>query len=103
MRLCWEHNFLRQKFLRHAPEEIDTIGLKPLERGLGNLLDVLRAAVHAGLRPLFIEVEAEFGGNHDLVTKGGQGFADELLVGERAVDFRGVEERDATLDGRPDR
>ena len=79
-----------------------TIGLQPLERGLGDLLDVLRAAVHAAAARLRIEVEAELGGDHDLVAEGGEGFADELLVRERAVDFGGVEERDAALDGRPD-
>ena len=31
-----------------------------------------------------------------------EGFADEFLVRERAIDFGGVEERDALFDGRPD-
>jgi hypothetical protein len=31
----------------------------------------------------------------------GEGFAQELFVGERAVNFSGVEERDAAFDRRP--
>jgi hypothetical protein len=49
-----------------------------------------------------IDVEAELGGDHDVVAEGLQGFAHEFLVGEWAVDLGGVEEGDATLDGRAD-
>ena len=44
-------------------------------------------------------VEAELRGDHDLVADGGERLADELFVGERAVDLGGVEERDAAFDG----
>ncbi len=74
-------------------EEVDDIGLEPLQRSLGDLPDVLRPAVEAALLAgLRIDIEAEFGGDHDLLAEGRQRFADKLLVGERAVDFRGVEE-----------
>ncbi len=49
-----------------------------------------------------IDVEAELGGDHDLVAERRQRLADEFLVGERAVDLGGVEEGDAALDGRAD-
>jgi len=77
-------------------EQIDDTGLESLEQGLGDLLDVLRPTIEAweGL-----DVEPELGGNHHLVTKGGKRFAHELLVRERTVDFRRVEERDAARDG----
>ena len=52
--------------------------------------------------PSGVDVEAELGGDHHLVAEGREGLADELLVGERAVDLGGVEEGDAALDGRPD-
>jgi hypothetical protein len=46
-----------------------------------------------------VAVEAELGGDDDLVADGREGFADEELVGEGAVDFGGVEEGDAAVDG----
>ena len=48
------------------------------------------------------ECVAELGGDHDLVAERREGFADELLVRERAIDFGGIEEGDAALDGRAD-
>ena len=84
-------------------EQVDGIDLEPLERGLGDLLDVLRPAVQADpARPAVgIELEPELGGDHHLLAERGEGFAHELLVRERAVDLGGVEERDAAFDGRP--
>src|SRR5215210_2851364 len=81
-------------------EEIDAVGLQALERGLGHLPDVLWPAVKARL--CVSGFEAELGGDHHLITEWGEGFADELLVGERTVSFRGIEEGDAALDGRLD-
>ena len=78
-------------------EEVDVVGPQPLERGLGDLLDVLGAAVHAALPGLDpgLEVEAELGGDHDLLAYGLERLAHELLVGERAVGLGRVEERHA--------
>ena len=45
-----------------------------------------------------IDIEAELGGDHDVFPERRQRFADEFLIGERAVDFGGVEEGDAVLD-----
>ena len=49
-----------------------------------------------------IEPEAELGGDHHLAAERSERFAHELFVRERAVDFGGVEERDAAFDGRAD-
>ena len=71
-----------------------TFGLQPLERGLGDLLDVLRPTIQPPLRPVLrIDIEAELGGDHHSVPKGGQGLADQLLVRERAINLGGVEGR----------
>jgi len=83
-------------------EEIDGIDLEPLERGLGNLLDVLRPTIQTPLLPrIRIEIEAELGCDHDLSADRSQGFAYELFIRERTVDFSGVEECDSTFDGGP--
>ena len=47
-------------------------------------------------------LEAELGGDHDLLAERRERFADQLFVGERAVDLGGVEEGDAALDGGAD-
>ena len=48
-------------------EEIDGIDVEPLERGLGDLLDVLGAAVQAPRLVRFrINIEAKFRCDHDL-------------------------------------
>ena len=49
-----------------------------------------------------IDVEAELGGDLDPVTDGLERLADDLLVGEGAVDLGGVEKGDAPIDRRPD-
>jgi hypothetical protein len=84
-------------------EQIDAVGLQPLERGLGDLLDVLRPAVQAALLArIRIDIEAELGRDHDLLAHRRERLAHQLLVRERTVDFGGVEKRDAALDGRTD-
>src|SRR5581483_11701108 len=80
-------------------EEVDPIGLQPLKRGLGDFFDVLGAAVQASLLAV-LDLEAEFCGDCYLITKRRKRFAGEFFVGERTVDFRGVEECDAALDCR---
>src|SRR5918994_1790793 len=70
-------------------EEIDAVGLQALERGLGDLPDVLWPAVKARL--CVSGFEAELGSDHHPITEWGEGCAHELLVGERAVSFRRVE------------
>ncbi|CAB3778538.1 hypothetical protein LMG28614_00643 [Paraburkholderia ultramafica] len=78
-------------------EQVDAIGFEALERRFGDHADALGTTVE---RPLRVAVlEAEFGGDHDLVAKRRHRFADQFLVDERAVALGGVEESDALLEG----
>ena len=86
-------------------EEVDDVGSKAFERGLGHLLDMFRATVQyrcalcsPGIDPGF---EPKLGGDDHLFTEWREGFAHEFFVRERTVDFSGVEEGDAAFDGRP--
>src|SRR6185436_12149351 len=82
-------------------EEVDRVGAQAPQRIFDASRDRLRTAVGAaGL--IRREVEAELGRDHDPVTYRLERLADELLVRERAVALRRVEERDAAVDSRPD-
>jgi hypothetical protein len=85
-------------------EEVDDIGLKSFQRGLGDLADVLRLAIDSSQWPLGfgIDFESELGGDHDLITEGNEGLADQFLVGERAVSFGGIEECDTSFESGAD-
>ena len=48
-------------------------------------------------RVLEIDVETELGGDDDFVPERTQRFADDVFVGEGAIDLGGVEEGDAAL------
>ena len=107
--MCIRDSFYRSRnFLdRHVGvnavlvEQIDDIGPEALERRLGDFLDVLWPTIQPGLfAGVRIKLEAEFRGNHYLLTEGSESFAQEFFVGERAVDFRSIEEGDATVYGR---
>ena len=79
--------------------EVDRVDAEPSQRAVGGLLDGVGPAASR----LAVGVdETELGRNDDLSADRSQGLADELLVGERSVDLRGVEERDAELDGASD-
>ena len=76
--------------------EIDAVGPEALERFLDDPPDALRPAV----QPVrAVDLEAELGGDGDLVADRREGLADQFLVDVGTVDFRGVEERDAPLVG----
>ena len=79
-------------------EQVDGVDAQPGEGGVGDLLDVFGSAGQAGLAAVGVEREAELGGDDDLAAERLQGFADEFLVDERAVDLGGVEEGDAAFD-----
>src|SRR5439155_15882647 len=81
--------------------EIDDVGLEPFQRPLDALLDALGPAV-LHLVPAGITSDPELGGDHHLSAHRRQRLPDELFVGVRTVDFGGIEERDAALDGRAD-
>src|ERR1035438_6576073 len=83
-------------------EQIDGVDPEPLERRLGDLLDVLRPAVQASLLPIGVEVEPKFGRNRDLPAEGSESFTYQFLIDVRAVHFRGIEERYAAFHGSAD-
>ena len=64
--------------------------------------DVVGRAVDAEPAAVGRALVAELGGEHDLVAAAGDGAADQLLVGERAVHVGGVEEGDAEVEGAVD-
>ena len=77
-------------------EQVDDLDAEPLQRRIADLTDVLGPAIHAGVFAcLGIDHETELGGDHHLAAHWLQRLADDFLVGERAVDFGGVEEGDA--------
>jgi hypothetical protein len=82
-------------------EEVDPIGLQSLQRRLGDLADVRRSAVQPGALSV-LELEAEFGGDHNLIANRGKGIPDQLFVRVRTVRLGCVEERDPTVNSRPD-
>jgi hypothetical protein len=84
-------------------EEIDPIGAQPTQRGVDDLTNVIGLTVQPATLPGGrIDVERELGGDDDLVAEGRERLADDLLVDERPVGLRGVEECDAPLDGPAD-
>ena len=81
-------------------EHVEDVGLQVAQAVLGDLADVLRAAVRpvpGGL--LGSKVEAELRRDHDLVAERRDRLADDLLVEARPepVELGGVEEGDAEL------
>ncbi len=80
-------------------EQVDAVGLQALERSLRHRLDALGTAVGAApaRARLQVDVEAELGGDDDLIADRLESFADQLLVRERTVGLGGVEECDAAI------
>ena len=81
-------------------EQVDRLDLEPPERSLGDFPDVRRPAVQAARLPAS-NVNPNLVAITTRSRNGRQGFADQLFVDVRAVGFGGVEERHASLDGRP--
>jgi hypothetical protein len=59
--------------------EVNHFDAQPLQRGIGNLPDVLRPAVHASHLAV-PDIEPELGGDHHLVTERRQRLSDNLFV-----------------------
>src|SRR5262249_42760688 len=79
------------------------VGPQSLQTSLHNLSDVLRPAVKSALLTgPGIDIEAELGGDDDLLSHRSQGFTHQFLVREGTVGFRRVEESDTVLDGGAD-
>ena len=85
-------------------EEVDVVGPKVLQHPLDGQLDVGRAAVESGatLAGLEVDVPAELGGDHDLVSKGRHALTENALDLMRAVRLGCIEEGDAPVEGGPD-
>jgi hypothetical protein len=83
-------------------EQIDGFDLQPLERGLGDLLDVRWLTIQGSQAwpTVGIRREAELGGNHHLPAERRQCFPKEFFVGEWTIDFRRIEEGDAAVNRR---
>jgi hypothetical protein len=86
-------------------EQVDVVGLEPLERTFDGRLDVRGLTVHArqsfhGVRVhVRVEIEAELSSDDHPITDGGEGVANEFLVPERTVSLGGVKEGDAPFYG----
>src|SRR5215217_7334515 len=77
--------------------EVYVLHPQTLQGGVAGLPHVLGLAAHPEPLAVLAAHVAELGGEHDLVPAVGYGFAHELLVGERAVHVRRVEEGYAQL------
>src|SRR5207247_801923 len=83
-------------------EDVDGFDTEALERGVGHLPDVLRPRVETVARAVGVDTEAELRRDDDLLAEGGERLTDQLLVRERTVRLRCVEEGHAAVDGRAD-
>ena len=81
-------------------QQIDHVYLEAPEGRLDHLFDVRRPTIQTALLSA-VELEPELGRNHHPIAHRRQGFADQIFVGERAVCFGRVEERDAAFNGQP--
>jgi hypothetical protein len=80
--------------------EVDHVHTEPGQRRVARRPDVLRPAVDADPGPVGTPLVAELGGYLNVIAAvltGRDRAADQLLVGERAVHVRGVEEGDAEV------
>jgi hypothetical protein len=80
-------------------EKIDRIGFEALERGLGDLPDVLWPAVQPSLLAV-LDLEAKFCGDLYLMAEWSQRLTDEFFIRVRTINLRCIEERYTTLDRR---
>ena len=80
--------------------DVDVINPQPLERAVAGLAHVLRPAVYAP-SPLTVRAahESELRGHPHFVTPAADRLADQLLVGERAVGVRRVEQINPQIQG----
>ena len=79
-------------------KQVNRLDFEPFERSLDHSFDAFRLAGHTTLLAA-VAIESELRGNDYLLTERSECFADEFLVGERAIDFGGVEESDALFHG----
>ena len=80
-------------------KQVDDINFEALERGFGNLPDVLGSAIHPA-PPLFAKeswLVTEHGGYNNMLAQRSKGFAHKFFVRKRAIHFSRVKECDTTL------
>jgi hypothetical protein len=82
-------------------DKVDVIGGEPLQRTLDRDSNILRAAIEGTRTARHVGDPAKLRCEHDLVPVVLDRPADELLVGERTVRLRGVEERDTKVVEQP--
>src|ERR1019366_5145673 len=87
-------------------QQVDGFDFEPLERAFDGFLDVLRPAIqlrrctgHATRILAGTDVETEFSSNYYLTAVRSERFTHKLFVQERPVDFGGIKERNATING----
>ena len=74
-------------------QQIDPVGPQPRERGIDDRANVIGPAVEVRAGGAVTgQVEAELGGDHHAVAQRRQRFAQQFFIGERAIDFGGVEQ-----------
>src|SRR5215831_7945085 len=84
-------------------EQVDGVDPESLERGVGDLFDVLWPAIQTTETTLGlgIDFEPELSCYHHLLAQWGEGLAHEFFVYKRAVRFSGIKKGDAPFNGRP--
>ena len=82
-------------------EQVNGLGFQPFSEASTTCRMCSGLAVEATLFA-GVAVEPKLGGDGHLAAEGGEGFADEFLVGEGAIDFGCIEKGDALFDGRAD-
>src|SRR4028119_2304759 len=82
--------------------EVYVVHPEPLQRVVAGLPHIIRRAVHPEEASVLASLVAELCGKGYLIAPVGDGLADELLVGERAVHVGGVEEGHAQFYGAVD-
>ena len=74
-------------------KQIDPVSPQPLEAGIHHFADMFRPAIGArALRRIGLQVETELGGDNYRIAQRFKRFAQQVFVGERAIDFGGVKE-----------
>jgi hypothetical protein len=84
-------------------EKVDVVGREPPQRTFDRNANVLRSAIEGTCAARHVGDPAELRCEHDLVAAVLDRPPDELLVGERAVRLRGIQERGTEIERAMDR
>ena len=85
-------------------QQVDVIRLQATQAAIDGSPDVFRTAVcpATALAGLQIDIEAELGGNHNLVADRGKRLAEKNLIREGSIGLRRVKQGDALVVGETD-